>query len=241
MQRAKASPHPHVASKGKNRKTAVAIDCAQEWRVFWLNIWSSKTCWYWFDWAYCFTNARYIAYIAQLYRYLRPETWMLQYKVLISAVLLSVLFTESCLITLFCVNSPINCRLVSFSLDLRLKAVRIYVHLFSRRLYHIMLQIKAIFSAPFWTPSRPLTGSITANFFGCCWNVTYLHVYSSSVDILIDIRTTKFLEKFTSSENLTCALCETGHRQYTKIFLKYGNNINKMLSYRRETALQGAL
>jgi len=30
MQRVKASPHPHVASKGKNRKTAVAIDCAQE-------------------------------------------------------------------------------------------------------------------------------------------------------------------------------------------------------------------
>ena len=38
---------------------------------------------------------------------------------------------------LVCFSFRINCRLVSYNLDLRQKAVRIYVHLFWRRLYHI--------------------------------------------------------------------------------------------------------
>jgi len=36
-----------------------------------------------------------------------------------------------------------------------------------------------------------------------------------------DVRTTKFLEKFTSSENLICSLfCQAGRRKHTKKFLK---------------------
>jgi len=115
-----------------------------------------------------------ISYIAQSCRYLRAEMWMLQI-VIISVVSLLVLFMGSCWIPLFCSSS--DCKLVSFSLDLRQKVAQIYVHLFWRRLYHIMIQIKVMFSALFWMPLRPLTGLIIANFFGYCWNVTYLRAY----------------------------------------------------------------
>ena len=54
----------------------------------------------------------------------------------------------------------VNCKLVSFSLDLRQKVAQIYVHLFRRRLYHIMLQIKVMFSALLWMPLRPFSATV---------------------------------------------------------------------------------
>jgi len=102
--------------------------------------------------------------------------WTLQIEI-ISVVSLLVLFMGSCWITLLCSSLGTNCKLVSFSLDLRQKVAQIYVHLFWSRLYHIMLQIKVMFSALFCMPLRPLTGLIIANIFGYCWNVTYLHAY----------------------------------------------------------------
>jgi len=46
------------------------------------------------------------------------------------------------------------------------------------------------------------------------------------VSYLIDIRTTKFVEKFTSSENLICfRFAKQATENTQKIFLKYGNNI----------------
>ena len=39
------------------------------------------------------------------------------------------------------------------------------------------------------------------------------------VSYVIDIRTTKFLEKLFS-------FCQTGHRKHTKIFSKYGNKVS---------------
>jgi len=46
------------------------------------------------------------------------------------------------------------------------------------------------------------------------------------VSYLIDIHTTKFLEKFTSSENLICSLfAKQASDNIQKIFLKYRNNI----------------
>ena len=46
------------------------------------------------------------------------------------------------------------------------------------------------------------------------------------VSYLIDIRTTKFLEKFTSSENLICSLfAKQATDDIQKVFLKYGDSI----------------
>ena len=46
------------------------------------------------------------------------------------------------------------------------------------------------------------------------------------VSYLIDIRTTKFLEKFTSSENLICSLfAKQTTENIQQIFSKYGNKV----------------